>query len=86
MEQFRVAMDDGEVETIYVDFADLDLVREAVEMGRGAGKIVAPATLRIYRPGEEHLLEQLAEMKPPAVLVRNLSALDYFSPCRRGHD
>ncbi len=84
MEQFQAALGESGVEIIYCDWADLDEVQRAVELAGAAGRVAAPATLRIYRPGEEHLLERLAAMNPPAVLVRNLTALDYFARAADG--
>lgn len=50
----------------------------AVDLGARAGLPVGLAAPRICQVGEEAVLQALADAKPPAVLVRNLGALEFF--------
>jgi putative protease len=63
---------------IYCDFEDVRRYREAVALGRAAGVPIGLAAVRILKPGEEGLLQQVARCAPDAVLVRNLGGLSYF--------
>ena len=60
---------------VYVDFRETREAREAVAQCRAAGMPAGLATRRILRPGEEAALEALIEMRPDALLVRNLGSL-----------
>ncbi len=74
LEQVRVAAAHPCVSTIYTDFENLRWHAEAVSMIREAGKRFAPATLRVFKPGEHNFLRALLRPRPDAVLVRNLAA------------
>src|SRR5262249_18432171 len=63
---------------IYCDFEEVRLSKTAVAQAKAAGRPVALATPRIIKPGEEGLLLQIANCRPDAVLVRNLSAISFF--------
>lgn len=63
---------------VYCDFEEVRLSKQAVELAREAGVLVALATPRIVKPGEEGLLLQIANCRPDAVLVRNLAAISFF--------
>lgn len=63
---------------VYCDFEDVRLFRDAVGLGRKAGVRIVPATPRIIKPGEEGLLQQIAQCAPSAVLIRNLAGLTWF--------
>ncbi len=63
---------------IYVDFADVRSWAPAVADGRAAGVPTALATPVILKPGEDDLLRRIDDLRPDAVLVRNLGALAYF--------
>jgi putative protease len=63
---------------VYCDFRDTSLHAEAVQRCRNAGMPVGLATLRVMMPGEDGFLEEIAGLKPDAVLVRNASAIEFF--------
>ncbi|MCR9199493.1 MAG: U32 family peptidase [Planctomycetaceae bacterium] len=63
---------------VYVDFADIREYRQAVQLGRDAGRDVWPATPRIQKPGEIGLFRAMQKHDPPGVLVRNLAGLAFF--------
>lgn len=64
---------------LYCDFEDLRLYRDAVEKCREVNFPVGLATLRITKPGEEGFLRQIDRYSPDAILLRSLTALDYFT-------
>ncbi len=65
----------GGVETIYADFEDLRLYREARTLVPENGGIrFVPATLRVVKPGEAGFVRMLLNARPDAVLVRNLAS------------
>ncbi len=66
------------VERIYVDFADIRLYREAVEVAHSAGCEIFIASVRIQKPGEQGLFKVLTRHGADGYLVRNLAAMDYF--------
>lgn len=61
--------------SVIADLSDLDEVGQAVESARRQGAAVWLATPRIQKPGEEPLLERLADLRPDGVLARNLASL-----------
>jgi putative protease len=63
---------------VYCDFEAPGANSRAVTRCRAAGMPVGLATLRILKPGEEDSLRQVLELRPDAVLVRNLSALSFL--------
>ncbi|MEZ6126052.1 MAG: DUF3656 domain-containing protein [Planctomycetaceae bacterium] len=63
---------------LYVDFADIREYGEAVRLGEQRGLAVVPATPRIQKPGESGIFQAMLKHHPRAVLVRNLSGLDFF--------
>jgi len=65
---------------IYCDFEDVRRCKLAVERCRQAGRPVGLATVRIVKPGEEGLLQAVADCRPDLILARNLAAVSY---CRR---
>ncbi len=64
--------------TVYCDFEEVRLSKQAVGLAKAAGIPIALATPRIVKPGEEGLLLQIANCRSDAVLVRNLAALSFF--------
>jgi putative protease len=64
--------------TIYADFEDIRQYKQAVALARAAGARLGLATVRVIKPSEEGLLNQIRECGPDLVLVRNLAALSYF--------
>jgi U32 family peptidase len=64
--------------TIYCDFEHIRKYKDAVAKCRAANIPIALATLRIVKPGEEGLLQQIADCAPDAVLVRNLAAVSFY--------
>jgi putative protease len=53
-----------------------------MQTARAGAARIGLATMRIIKPGEDGFLNQFAACEPDAVLVRNLSALAYFSDKR----
>lgn len=66
---------DGGVHTVYLDFEYGRDYKPALEALRGAGFQAALATTRIMKPLEKHNLTVIEKLRPDAVLVRNLAAL-----------
>ncbi len=60
---------------IYLDLDDMTAIGRAVDTARSAGIPVALAAPRILMPGEGGHLDQLLELRPDVVLVRNLGSL-----------
>ncbi len=63
------------VHTVYLDFEYGRDYKPALEALRGAGIRAALATTRIMKPLEKHNLTVIEKLRPDAVLVRNLAAL-----------
>lgn len=74
LEQVQVAAVHPGIHTIYTDFEDIRLHREARQVIPPGSKRFVPATLRIIKPGEAPFVRKLLEAQPDAVLVRNLAA------------
>lgn len=74
LEQVRAVVKHSGINTIYTDFEDIRLHREARKIvPRDAIRFV-PASLRIIKPGEAPFVRKLLEAEPDAILVRNLAA------------
>lgn len=72
------------IKTIYCDFSDITLYREAVAKAHNFQIVsiwVAPP--RIFKPGETNLLKCVLESKADGYLIRNYDHLDFFKghPC-----
>jgi len=63
---------------LYADFEDPRRYKEAVALCRAAAVPLALATLRVVKPHEHGLLQQILDCNPDAVLVRNLAAVTFF--------
>lgn len=63
---------------VYLDLSDPGDWAAAMADGRRAGLATGLATTRVTQPGRDELLERIAELAPPAVLVRNLSAAAFL--------
>ncbi|MCC7392476.1 U32 family peptidase [Candidatus Sumerlaeota bacterium] len=74
LEQVRAAVAHGGIHTIYTDFEDIRLHKEARKLIPRGGPCFAPATLRIVKPGEAGFVRVLLQSEPDAILVRNLSS------------
>ncbi|MBX7246392.1 MAG: U32 family peptidase [Candidatus Sumerlaeaceae bacterium] len=74
LEQVSAAAANSNVYTIYTDFEDARLHREARKLVPCGGPRFVPATLRVMKPGEAPIARKLMEANPDAVLVRNLAA------------
>lgn len=74
LEQVQAIVDHGGVDTIYTDFEDIRLHREARQIIPRKTIQFVPASLRIIKPGEAPFARKLLEAEPDAVLVRNLAA------------
>ncbi len=73
LEQVRTAVEFGDIDTIYTDFEDIRLHKEAREIIPSDGPRFVPATLRILKPGEVPFAKKLLDANPDAVLIRNLA-------------
>ncbi|MBL8850833.1 MAG: U32 family peptidase, partial [Planctomycetaceae bacterium] len=82
--QLRTVLDHG-VTQVSADFQDPREFREAVAAARQHAALITLATPRIQKPGEIGLFKAISRHQPDAVLVRNLSGLEYFTglglPC-----
>ena len=64
------------IATIYADFQDIKLYREAVAAARaGEGTTIFLATPRIQKPGEANIFRYLAKQGADGLLVRNAGGL-----------
>ncbi|WP_248929479.1 U32 family peptidase [Paenibacillus hamazuiensis] len=77
LEQVRAAAE-LDVELIYADFEFIKQFPAAVEAARAAGKRIALATPRIHMPGETGYFQNIVNLRPDAVLVRNTGAVYWF--------
>lgn len=64
--------------TIYCDFEDVRRYKIAVELCRKANMLIAVATMRIVKPGEDGWLQHILDCQPDQVLVRNLASIHFF--------
>jgi putative protease len=69
---------DESLASVYCDFEDIRKYKDAVARCRAAHVPVALATLRIVKPHEDGLLQQVLDAGPDAVLVRNLAAVGFY--------
>jgi U32 family peptidase len=75
-EQIDVALEEG-IRTVYVDFEDVRLYREAVErIGNRAHAFLA--TPRIQKSGEQGFFRLIENARPYGVLIRNLGSISFF--------
>ncbi|MBI3413930.1 MAG: U32 family peptidase [Verrucomicrobia bacterium] len=80
------------IETLYCDFADPKKYRDAVRQAHesfgcaGPQKTIWVAPPRIFKTGEEWILEQVRSCEADGYLVRNYDHLKFFSDCRRVGD
>jgi len=82
MDQVRAAVAHPGVSTIYTDFEDIRLHREARALIAAGGAVkFIPATLRVIKPGEAPFVRKLLEAQPDGVLVRNLAAWEILRAC-----
>jgi putative protease len=72
--QVEAAVAAGCIDTVYTDFEDIRLHREAATILRGTGVTFAPATIRIVKPGDAPFVRMLLKSEPDAILLRNLAA------------
>jgi len=84
LDQVLAAAAHPDVQVIYADFEELRHLREARPLAASGGKSFAPATLRIFKPGEERLALKLLDCDPDAILVRNLAAWRVLVATRPG--
>ncbi len=75
--QLEAVLDLGE-RSIYADFADIRVYRDAVARCRGVGATIHIATPRIQKQGELGIFGALEKHAADGVLVRNWSGLVYF--------
>lgn len=75
LEQVRAAVADGRVDTVYTDFEDIRLHKEARALVPADGGIrFVPATIRVVKPGESGFVRTLLNANPDAILVRNMAS------------
>jgi putative protease len=88
LSQLDVALRYG-VSTIYCDFEDPKKYREAVRTAHqsfgcaGPARTIWVAPPRIFKPGEEWILDQVRSSEADGYLVRNYDHLRYFTGARR---
>jgi putative protease len=70
--------DDLRPSMVYCDFEDIRRYRDAVHIARQAAIPIGLATLRVVKPHEHGLLQQILDCRPDAVLVRNLAAVSFY--------
>jgi putative protease len=63
---------------VYADFEDVRRYPLAVELCRSRKMPIALASIRIVKPGEEGFLNQVADCRPDALLVRSLAAVRFY--------
>jgi U32 family peptidase len=70
---------DTPITTIYAEFEDARVHRQAVSLVRQAGTAqIWLAPPRIYKPGETYILQQVQAAQPDGILVRNYDHLHFF--------
>jgi len=91
LSQLEVALECG-VRTIYCDFENPKLYRDAVNATRCSAGCSSPqpaiwvAPPRIFKTGEEWILKQIRSCGADGYVVRNYDHLKYFADCRRVGD
>ena len=75
MDQLAAAIQCG-AESVIADFRDLNRCGDAVRAAL-AGASILLATPRIHKPGENSVLDELAQAGPDGMLVRNLAGLAF---------
>jgi putative protease len=89
--QLETALECG-VQTLYCDFESPKKYRDAVSMVHCAGGCADPqrsiwvAPPRIFKMGEEWILNQVRSCNADGYLVRNYDHLKFFADCRRVGD
>ncbi len=73
LEQVEAAYD-ARVQTIYTDFEDQRLNKDARKLIQSSDVRFAPATIRILKPGEDGMLRKIVSAEPDAILIRNLAS------------
>jgi U32 family peptidase len=69
-----------DIQTIYCEFEDPRAYRAAVQQVRQLGTAnVWLAPPRIYKPGENYILQQVQAAQPDGILVRNYDHLQFFA-------
>jgi U32 family peptidase len=86
LDQLQAAIE-TEVQTLYCEFEDPRVYREAVQLFRRSqaspAQTIWVAPPRITKPGEQWILEQVRRCEADGYLVRNADHLDYFAGDRR---
>jgi U32 family peptidase len=80
LEQFTAVLSSSIISTIYCEFEDPRAYRQAVQQARQSGTTtqVWLAPPRIYKPGENYILEQVQAAQADGILVRNYDHLQFF--------
>ena len=69
--------------TVYCEFEDVRSYKEAVALARSADVPVGLATMRIIKPGEEGLLQLIADCEPDACSSATSPASTFFASTPR---
>lgn len=77
LEQVHAVLE-TDVDFIYADFEFIKQFPAAVAAVRGAGRKIGLVTPRIHMPGETGYFQNIVNLKPDAVLVRNTGAMYWF--------
>ena len=89
LEQLEPAWTAG-ARTVYCEFENPKHYREAVSrfraLPRGTGGTIWVAPPRIFKPGEEWILQQVRSSEADGYIVRNYDHLDYFGADRKRGD
>src|SRR6185295_11553644 len=88
--QLEAALGAG-VQTLYCELEAPKQYREAVTRARAAfgadpARTIWVAPPRIFKPGEEWILDQVRASDADGYLIRNYDHLKYFADCRRVGD
>ncbi len=82
LEQVRAVLA-HEVASLTADFQDLREYRQAIAIGREAGKSIWLAPPRIQKPDERGIFFVLARYAPDGILARNLAGLRFYQRLNR---
>ncbi len=63
------------IQRIYVDFHDIRLYKQAIEIARQHDREIFVSSVRIHKPGEHGLLRVLGKLDANGFLVRNLGSV-----------
>ncbi|MBW4418943.1 MAG: U32 family peptidase [Myxacorys californica WJT36-NPBG1] len=76
-QQLKAALQSG-IETLYCEFEDPRVYRQAVELVRQSSSSIWVAPPRITKPGENWILQQVRQSDADGYLIRNYDQLNFF--------